>query len=69
MTQQEAINAANQAAEAEGWNLGSYVAPTARLSAGEWTVFYDSTDPAPVGGFFHVIVNDQTAATRIVPGR
>lgn len=69
LTQQQAISAANQAAQANGWNLSNYEAPVATLRGSYWSVFYKGKTPVVVGDYFNVKVDDQTSATRIVPGR
>lgn len=67
MTQQEAIDKANQAITTQGGTLSNYRKPTAKLVNGEWLVVYDEIT-LQVGAFVSVAVNDITGATESSAG-
>lgn len=67
MTQQQAIDRANQAIAAQGGTLGDYRTPTAKLVNGEWIVLYNEV-ALQVGAFVSVAVNDITGATESSAG-
>lgn len=69
LTEQQAIDAANSAAQSDGWNLADYEVPNAVLRGTYWSVSYRGRAPTVVGDHFTVKVDDETSATRIVVGR
>jgi hypothetical protein len=72
MAQAEVIRAAGQAGEAEGYRLAEYEEPEVHFEFTDrdrtWSVFYPGRVRG-LGNHFLVVVDDKTAATRLVPGR
>jgi len=72
MTQSQVILAAGHAGQAAGYLLVDYEEPDAHFEFTDkdrtWSVFYQGRVASP-GNHFLVVVDDRTAATRVVGGR
>ena len=67
----EAVRIAKEAAKREGISLNDYKRPVAKyLEHNTWWVFFERHGLfRGVGGFFAVVVDDQTGAARVSHGR
>jgi hypothetical protein len=72
MTRISVIQAANHAAEVEGFNVEHFETPDARFELGYhdhmWNVLYIRRDVPPNGNHFEVVVDDRTGETFILKG-
>jgi hypothetical protein len=63
---------AEQAAKANGIDLGGYDEPVLRFEGAkakkEWLVYFQMKSPAPPGGHCLVVINDATSAVQFHPG-
>lgn len=69
MTEAEAVALAREAAQANGYVLSEFEAPSMRKTEDGWWAFFDGKHPAPVGKHFSVEIDDATRTTRLIHGR
>lgn len=67
MTEEEAMQKANEAATRHGWDLNRYAHPELSPHGDDWKLFYDGKSGQP-GDWFLVIVNWRTGAVKVHGG-